>query len=87
MNRYLSMAIQQKILESDLQETSQDAVILTVSHFIGAFLVLGFGFACAVTVFILENVYAVMQKRNRSWFEISRPVFVCKKFAIDGELK
>nr|XP_029730976.1 glutamate receptor-like [Aedes albopictus] len=87
VNRYLSMAIQQKILESDLQETSQDAVILTVSHFIGAFLVLGFGFACAVTVFILENLYAAMHNRNKSWFDISRPLFVCKKFVIDGELK
>ncbi|XP_062556994.1 uncharacterized protein LOC134221837 [Armigeres subalbatus] len=60
VNRYLSMAIQQKILEPDLSG-SQDPVILTVSHFLGAFMILTFGCSSAAIVFMLEYIPAFKQ--------------------------
>ncbi|XP_021707133.1 glutamate receptor [Aedes aegypti] len=63
VNRYLGMAIQQKILKVDPLETCEDAVILQVSQFVGAFLILGFGYFGAVVIFVLEYVFVLTKKQ------------------------
>ncbi|EAT48974.1 AAEL000089-PA [Aedes aegypti] len=59
-NRYLSVTIQQNLLGSG--PSDNDAVVLGVSHFLGAFLILSIGCSFASIVFCLECVYVKLKK-------------------------
>ncbi|XP_039435049.1 glutamate receptor-like [Culex pipiens pallens] len=53
--RYMNTKIQRNLLYSRQMETEGEAEVLTVSHFLGAFMILGFGSTFGTAVFVLEK--------------------------------
>lgn len=54
MNRYLDVRLQQNVLSARKSGAGDEIEALTVSHFLGAFLILSSGYFVGLIVFILE---------------------------------
>ncbi|XP_058823633.1 uncharacterized protein LOC131684627 [Topomyia yanbarensis] len=64
VNDYMNLTNEQNILNGRHANTDSDATVLTLLHFMGAFMILGLGCFVAGILLLFENVYVKLSKKE-----------------------
>lgn len=69
MNRYLQTTVQKNIMGARQAGGDDEVIALTVSHFLGAYLILAIGCGLATVAFVLEALHSRFSGNSRQLFK------------------